>query len=444
MKRPSSPPNFSKCIANLQPGRLVEIIVADQDSQASQEYLHWDKLQYKEPPGNLTHEEWWLALKFKRQSLYQTIPLLDKQGASFKYASLAKIQEYLHEIDFSAGGKIGVPHEVANPETKDQYYYSSLVEEAITSSQLEGAAVTRDVAKAMIREQRQPRDRSEQMILNNFQTMQHIGTLKDQPLTQKLVFEIQKLVTEGTLEDASAAGRFRRSSENIVVGNKLDDDDVYHAPPRADELATRMQAMCDFANGETPVNFVHPVLRAIVLHFWLAYDHPFADGNGRTARALFYWSMLRSQYWLCEFISISNIILKSPAQYYNAYLYTETDDNDLTYFILYQVNVINKALESLNEYVQRTTAKRRALEREVRNVTLLNHRQRELISHALRHPNTLYSTQGHQLSHGVSNQTARNDLFNLAERCLLDIQKSGRTFYFRAPIDLDERLKTLS
>ena len=67
--------------------------------------------------------------------------------------------------------------------------------------------------------------------------------------------------------------------------------------------------MVEIAGG-----FIHPMIRSIILHFWLAYDHPFVDGNGRTARALFYWSMLRHGYWLFEFISISQIILKGPDQ----------------------------------------------------------------------------------------------------------------------------------
>ena len=65
--------------------------------------------------------------------------------------------------------------------------------------------------------------------------------------------------------------------------------------------------------------FLHPVIRSILLHFWVAYDHPFVDGNGRNARALFYWSMLRHGFWLAEFFSISHEILKAPRKYYRAF-----------------------------------------------------------------------------------------------------------------------------
>ena len=190
-----------------------------------------------------------------------------------------------------------------------RYLLSSLMEEAITSSQMEGAATTRDVAKSMIRRRRPPRDRSERMILNNFLTMQRIRELREQPLTSELVLELHRLVSKDTLDDPDClhgkefAGRLRPPGKEVVV------DDVYgavfHVPPAAEELPGRLEELCRFANGETPKVFIHPVVRAIALHFWLAYDHPCCDGNGRTARALFYWAMLHQGYWLFKFISIS-------------------------------------------------------------------------------------------------------------------------------------------
>ena len=201
---------------------------------------------------------------------------------------------------------------------------------------------------------------------------------------------------------------------------------------------------CDFANGETPNQFAYPALRAIILHFWLAYDHPFLDGNGRTARALFYWSMLRNRYWLCEFISISHIILKEPARYGRAFLYTETDENDLTYFILFQLGVIRRAVGELHEYISRKSEELRVLESELRGVVVLNHRQRALVGHALRHPSQLYTIQSHRVSHNVVHQTARKDLLNLAERGLLMAEKAGRNWRFTPAVDLEEKLGKLS
>ena len=334
-----------------------------------------------------------------------------------------------------------MPEQITNPNTRDQYYISSLIEEAITSSQLEGAATTRKIAKEMIKSGRAPSDRSEQMIFNNFKTMQKIGDLKKEKLTKDLIFEIHRLVTDKTLDDNSATGRFRNTNEQIVVGDMY--NEIFHNPPAANELEKRMHTMCNFANNETTSGFIHPVIRSIILHFWLAYDHPFVDGNGRTARALFYWSMLRYNFWLFEFVSISQIILKAPAKYGLAFLYTETDDNDLTYFILYHLEVIQRAIKQLHSYIKHKTETIQALESQLQGTLLLNPRQRLLISHALRHPHFRYTVESYRCSHNITYDTSRLDLLNLKNRGLLKSQKVGRRWNFSPVNNLEEKLRQM-
>ncbi|MBN1868410.1 Fic family protein [Candidatus Sumerlaeota bacterium] len=409
---------------------------------SSEDYHHWDKLIHLEPPQGLSHEEWWWLIKFvQRSPLLREIVLRDKKGKPFVLCAVPQIAEKLHMIDRGAGGFIEMPPEVTNPDVKDRYYVSSLIEEAIRSSQLEGALTTRQVARDMIRSGRPPRDRSEQMILNNYRTMEHIGALKNKPLTKEIVFDLHRRVTEGTLDKPDAAGRLRRSDEHICVGDEY--GEVFHDPPPAEQLDERLSRMCEFANGGGSKEFIHPVLRAIILHFWLAYDHPFVDGNGRTARALFYWSMLKQGYWLFEFVSISRTIHKAPAQYGRAFLYTETDDNDLTYFILYHLEIVEDAVKALHEYIAKKTRELRAIDRILRVSVALNHRQRALLAHALRHPRHQYTTESHLNSHRVVYQTARSDLLDLVRRGLLVKSKIGRTFYFRPVENLEESLRSL-
>ncbi|MDH4239716.1 MAG: Fic family protein [Phycisphaerae bacterium] len=444
MKIPKTPPNVEDLWEHIKKNteRFELIFGASSSPLVKGKYLHWDKLPFYSPPQGLSHEEWWFALKMHRRNLLKQLPLLDKNGEPFKYLEVDPIPERLHQIDQGAGGFIQMPEQITNPYTRDQYYVGSLIQEAITSSQLEGAATTRKVATEMIRTGRPPRDRSEQMILNNFKTMQRIGKLKAEPLSKKLVFEIHRMITDKTLKDSSDTGRFRQSDERIVVGDMY--NEIFHDPPPADRLDERMSVMCDFANDKIPTGFIHPVVRSIILHFWLAYDHPFVDGNGRTARALFYWSMLRNGFWLFEFISISQIILKAPVKYARAFLYTETDENDLTYFILHQLEVIRRAIVQLHEYIKRRTERLQAVERKLRGLAVLNHRQRDLISHALRHPHQKYTIRSHQISHNVVYQTSRLDLLNLEKRELLKCNKVGKTWYFTPVSDLEERLAKLS
>lgn len=445
MRMPKTPPDIEKLWNQLvsdSKNDFERIINAQLNLPKSPKYLHWDKLRHLTPPESLSNEEWWILVKSQRQNAYKKLPFVDKNNRPFvMLTEVDPIPERLHDIDLGAGGMIQMPDQITNPETRDQYYISSLIQEAITSSQLEGAATTRDIAKEMIKTGRKPVNRSEQMILNNYQTMQFINTLKKTDLSKDLIFEIHRRVTHDTLDDPSAAGRFRRADETIFVADQY--NEVFHTPPPAEQLNGRLELLCRFANGQLESGYIHPAIRSIILHFMLAYDHPFIDGNGRTARALFYWSMLRHKYWLFEFVSISQIILNAPAKYGRAFLYTETDENDLTYFILYHLEVIRRAVDKLHEYIQRKTKRLQALERDLKGLAGLNYRQRMLISHALRHPYQRYTFRSHQTSHNIVYQTARLDLLDLERKGLLKSRKIGRTWYFTPAEKLEEKLTKL-
>lgn len=423
-----------------KPEQMVKVFQAVENSTHDGRYLHWDELRFRKPPEDLTHKDWWLGLKMRRRAAQRTIPLKDTKGNLFHFSVPDLVTDLLHQIDRGGGTFVEIPEQINNAEQRDRYVVRSLMEEAITSSQLEGAATTREVAKKMLAEGRKPRDRSERMIVNNYITMRKITELKDKPLTPDIVFQIHREISDGALDITDGAGRFRKPDENIKVFDEIEGT-VFHTPPPAAELSARLEAMCDFANGKTPSFFVHPVIRGIILHFWLAYDHPFVDGNGRTARALFYWQMMHSGYWLFEYISISQFLRKAPAQYGTAFLHTETDDNDLTYFIIHQAETIRRALKELHDYVARKSTETRACLNALQNHPELNHRQQALIAHAVRHPNFAYQIAGHGARHAVTYATARADLLGLAKQKFLEHRKVGRAFVFVAPKDLESRLR---
>ena len=441
MRKSETPPTFQKLLSRLsKPERLFEIIQAVGSPTTDGRYQHWDELKYRKPPEGLTREDWWLGLKFHRQTGSRPVPLKDTAGNNFRFSVPDLVTDLLHQIDRGGGTFVEIPEQVTSAEHRDRYVVRSLMEEAITSSQLEGAVTTREVAKKMLAENRKPRDRSERMIVNNYVTMRRILDLKDKPLTPEMVFQIHREISENALDIPDGAGRFRRADEEINVSDI--EGTVFHTPPPAAELPGRLEAMCDFANGKTPDTFVHPVIRGIILHFWLAYDHPFVDGNGRTARALFYWQMLHSGYWLFQFISISQFLRKAPVQYGTAFLHTETDENDLTYFIIHQAEVIRRALKELQDYVARKSSEMRVCLDALQKHPELNYRQQSLISHAVRHPGFVYTIAGHGARQSVVYQTARTDLLTLAKLKLLEQRKTGRVLVFVAPKDLELRLQS--
>ena len=413
------------------------------EGNATDRYFHWDDLRRRTPPNGATATEWWFALKIMRSTGRHSLRLVGTDGIPFSFVTPSEVLAALHRVDIGAGSNIIHSDPLLTPSDRDRYITSSLIEEAITSSQLEGATTTRVVAKELIRSRRKVRDRSEQMILNNYLTMERIRELRSDDLTPELVLELHRIVTEGALDDPSAAGRLRRAEESVAVMRA--ENVVFHQPPPASELLARLKAMCEFANGTSSPSkgsaFVHPVVRAIALHFWLAYDHPFVDGNGRTARALFYWSMLRSGYWLFEFVSISRLLLRAPTAYARSFLLTETDENDLTYFIIHQTQIVMKAIDDLQAYIQAKSAESRALRADLKQMRTLNHRQQALVGHALKYAHAEYTIEVHRSSHDVTYATARADLLQLVELGLFVKAKHGRKFVFEATPDLERQLR---
>lgn len=442
MKPPLAPPPVDALLAKVSEAggeRLHAVVRADTRPTVDGKYRHWDTLRQMTPPGGLTAEEWWLGIKLARGSIWHELPLTDPAGQPFVYCIPDPAYEMTHLVDRRASGEIAISEVVTSPEMRDRYLVSSLIEEAITSSQLEGASTSRAVAKEMLRSGRPPRDRSERMIVNNLRAMNTVRGWKDQPLTSGRVLELHRIVTDGTLDNPDAAGRLQRPDEVRVRVFDRATGAPRHVPPPAEQLPARLEAMCRFANDQPTEGFLHPVVRSILLHFWLAYDHPFEDGNGRTARAIFYWSMLRHGYWLTEFLSISALISRAPGHYGRAFLYTETDDRDTTYFILDQLKVVCRAIDELHAYLARKIRQVRETERLLRQADL-NHRQLALLSHALRHPDAEYTFRSHQTSHGVVYQSARTDLLDLERRGLLERRTVGQRFHFRPAPDLLERL----
>jgi Fic family protein len=444
MKIPVSPPPFSELIVAIKPERFIEVFSRARGAAPDGKYRHWDTLRHIPPPEGINSEEWWLGVKLAREPAYVSLPLKDKVGQPFRFAPIDIVQQMLMRIDRDASGQIQAHEQVTDPETRTIYLLKGLMEEAITSSQLEGASTTREAAKDMIRQGRAPRTLDERMIYNNYQALAFIRRMGKTPLTPSMVFEFQRILTEGTLEDPSAAGRLRRADEEICVMDEV--NNMLHMPPRADELESRLQALCDFANSpnDSP-GFIHPVVRAIALHFWLAYDHPFVDGNGRTARAIFYWAMASQGYWLCEFISISRILKKAPSKYARSFLYTETDDNDLTYFILSQLKVTLRAIQELNTYLEDKQRELRETRLMVESSRILreqlNSRQLAIIRHAMKHPRFLYTIESHKNSNNISYATARADLLKLADVGLLERRKGPkRLMLFVSPPDLRQRI----
>lgn len=443
MKLPEPAPDWRSILLSRDSEKLLPLLTSQEArpcvEKANQEYLHWEKAKYLKAPAPISPEELWFIIKFSRTTNIKPIPLADPKGNPFGFWLPDPVLKELHFIDQNAGGSILMDKPELSAEARDRYLISSLMEEAIASSQIEGAATTRKVAKEMLREGRPPKSKAEKMILNNYHTIRRIKTFLGQPLSIDIIHELHRSLTEGTLDDPSAAGRFRTKDEPVYVVDESDGQTLY-VPPPASELSERMAKFIAFANDKSNDPFIHPVVRAILLHFWLAYEHPYVDGNGRVARSVFYWYMLSHNYWLFEYLSISRIILRSVRQYAKAYLYTEHDDRDVTYFLVYHLKAVHLALEELHRYLARKQREMREATTLLRNVPGLNYRQIALLRHAVKHPDAVYTIESHKNSHNIVRATARTDLFDLVERGYLSKRKQDRRYHFAVVPNVVQKL----
>lgn len=403
----------------IEPQELLDFLVAPPTEdivslvdKINEEYEYWDAVKYKKLPKGFSAKKLWTYVKADRRK--NQIRVWPKYNMLLGLTN--RMQRMCHEFDMNFGGFWGTNSIIPN-DSKERYLVSSLMEEAIFSSQMEGAATTRLVAKDMLRKKMTPKDKSQQMIANNYQTIQFVVQNQDTPLTVELLQHIHRLMTENTLDDPNDAGRFRTNDE-VVVENGITHE-VVHRPPSYTEIPEFVKELCKFFNEEESKVFIHPIIRGIIIHFMIAYMHPFVDGNGRTARALFYWYMLKQKYWLTEYLSISRVIAKSKKSYEKSFLYTEADNNDIGYFVAYNLRVLGLSFKQLQGYL-----KRKQEEKKAANTFLqlgdINDRQAQIIKMFVDNPKEVITVKDIQTKFFISATTAKVDIMGLVNRGLIN------------------------
>jgi Fic family protein len=405
------PPKFERDFNQLKTEVLFRLVSSHEVFQKiEKDYLYWDKIKHLEII-NFENVDIWNLVKSKRNFNRDLIKI---DNVLTFYNVNKFLQSKLQYLDFNYGAGLQKEQLLSELE-KQQYLKNALMEEAVFSSMIEGATTTRVKAKDMLRKNKKPKTHSEQMILNNYKTIQYISENKKKDISIEKLHEIHQLVTENTLEKENV-GVFRKNNDVNVV-NEITGE-IVHTPPKYENLNGLMNSFVNFFNNNPKEEFIHPIVKASILHFLIGYIHPFVDGNGRTARAIFYWYLLKNGYWLTEYLSISRVIMQTKVQYEKAYLYTEIDDMDVTYFIHYQVKVLIKAFEDLKGYV----AKKK--KEEIKLVKFLqlegiNERQAEILYKLERKENKSFTVKEIENTYAVTNQTARTDIEELVDKGFL-------------------------
>ena len=452
MKTPVPPPyrldelreRVIASLANADDERHLFVLRALAGGLDDPEYRPWEYYFRAEPvPDGLMREEWWYAVRTARASTARPTPFIMTDGTRLTFNLPDRFLRLNEEITAQARGQVELPAEVATQGVRDRYLINSLYEEAINSSQMEGASTTRRDAKKMLREKKDPRTRSERMILNNFLALEFVRDHLGEELTPEFICGVHRIVTDGTLDEAEDAGRLQRQGEErIRIYGSEGDEQLLHVPPPAEELPERLQRLCDFANGvgEYASQYVPPLVRALVVHFMMGYDHYFVDGNGRTARVIAQWVMLREGFFLMDFVPVSRLLHKAPAQYARSFLEVEQDEGDLTYFLIWHAEVMCRAIRELHEYLARKSKEMGQMKHLLRR-TELNNRQIGVIEEALKDSAFTVTAAAHADRYRVTLQTAHVDLRGLEDGGYLMRVKRGRSFEWYPVPDLQRRVQ---
>ncbi|MDO8610665.1 MAG: Fic family protein [bacterium] len=428
-------PDFTK----INRKQIIENYLKNQDAYVNfvnktseNNYYYWDAVKYLTPPLNLNPIEAWYIIKLVRNISSKNTVIKAENGKYFTWYRPNYTDEYLHKIDMKFGGEIFTHYQnIITPYGKQKLLTKSIIEEAIASSQLEGAAITTPVAKKLILENRSPKDKSERMIINNYRTMQAITeNFKNQALSNEMLLELHKLITKDTL-DSDKQGRYRKDDDNITVNDQM--KYIYHTPPNMNFLKEQISELIKYANDENEKDFIHPIIKAIFIHFWLGYLHPFYDGNGRIARTLFYWYLLRKEYWAIQYLPISLVIKNAATQYGMSYIHSEQDDLDITYFYDFHIKKIMEAMKNFEIYIKKKSSENTTIQSKLAGTFQLNDRQYELLRYLTVKDEGSYITPTSFITlYKVSRETTNKDLKKLEKLNLIEKKRFGKNVRYFA------------
>jgi Fic family protein len=370
MKKPPmlkgrSDPVFDLLTKSPHKERLTEYLALLKPLDGQGRYLPFDELRYRWAPG-LDSKICWALVKKARTAQYASLLPLGEpmQWGHFLLTPLA--QKAISSVDRqTTTAALEYMTSQIGESAHFSYLLNDLIEdEAISSSQLEGAETTTRVAKDMLKRHRLPRTPDERMVIGNYRMMNFAWEKRYEPLSVELITALHRVGVSG-IDDAQYSPGVLRVNDDVVVQDGQ--GNTVHVPPPAAGLAARLRVLSRWINQshDDPhrADYLHPLIKGIALHFALGYEHPFRDGNGRVARALFYWFMFKNDFSAFRYIAISVLLRNAPVKYGRSYLNSEADDLDLTYFIDFQCWVVLRAVSSFTEAYRKSLVNAESFDR---------------------------------------------------------------------------------
>lgn len=215
---------------------------------------------------------------------------------------------------------------------KSPYGAKALEEEILATNAIESITLSRKSVRSIIKGHA-PEDEEETRILGIKKGFEFISD-RGNGINKENIYRLYMMTIGNFLgeDEKLAEGRFYRHDDVFVVGGKVE-----HKGLSAQKVSEYMDGLIAFAASDDGMN---DLVKAAVIHFYLAYIHPYFDGNGRMARLLHMWFLIQKGYETTLFVPFSDYIAKSKNRYYGAFTLAEENFKisgklDVTPFILY-------------------------------------------------------------------------------------------------------------
>lgn len=299
-------------------------------SMLSDKYLtNLKKLGYKYPQADL-HE----FVELLKNGFYRQLPIKDFRGNKIVYL------ESTAQVHLSAAKIL-----LTAQNSSQLYGVKAMEEEIISTFTIESIDFSRDSVRRILAGYA-PSDENENRIYGMKKGLEFISDTAN-TITEENIFKLYELTIAPFLpeEDRLLPDRYYRHDTVYIVGDRIE-----HTGIQWQKLTEYMAELVTFINETSPMN---DLLKAALIHFYIAYLHPYFDGNGRMARMIHLWYLVQQGYSSALFIPLSEYINKSRKGYYDAYTLAEENEKisgvlDATPFLVYFIeNVYHKLGDAL-------------------------------------------------------------------------------------------------
>lgn len=222
---------------------------------------------------------------------------------------------------------------------------------------------------------------------------------------------------------------WRKGEETMqVVSGAFGHEKVHYEAPASADVPSEMERLISWCNNAGQ----SPIIMAAVAHLWFVTVHPFDDGNGRISRTLADMLLARLDVDSARYYSMSAEINRNKKAYYEILERTQKGGLDITEWLLWFFDCLEKAITRASGIIERTLEKTAYWDR-FREVDI-NERQRKVINRLWDGFEGKLTTSKWAKMCSCSQDTALRDINDLiSKRMLRSSGEGGRSANYLLP-----------